>query len=53
MYDLEKDPKEMNNVFNDPAYSDILIEMKAELARLQKQYGDSEEAARALIPLEK
>ncbi len=52
MYDLEKDPKEMNNIINDPAYKDILLEMKAELARLQVQYGDSEEAAEKLIPIQ-
>jgi len=49
MYDLEKDPTEMTNVIDDPSYSEILIEMKAELKDVQKQYGDSESAARKLI----
>lgn len=49
LFDLEKDPKEMMNVIEDPAYADVLKEMQAELAKLQEQYGDSEEAARLLI----
>ena len=49
MYDLEKDPKEMNNIIDDSSYAEVLVEMQEELARLQKEYGDSEEAARALI----
>ena len=49
MYDLEKDPKEMNNIIDDSSYADVLVEMKEELVRLQEKYGDSEEAARALI----
>lgn len=49
LYDLENDPKEMKNVINEPEYSTILEEMKAELLRLQEQYGDSEELARELI----
>ncbi len=49
LYDLEKDPQEMMNVIEDPEYADVLAEMKAELKKLQEKYGDSEEAARALI----
>jgi len=49
LYDLEKDPHEMMNLYEDPAYADVVTELKAELLRLQEQYGDSEEAARALI----
>jgi len=50
LYDLENDPSEMNNIIDDPAYSEILAELKAELARLQNYYGDSEEAAKTLLP---
>ncbi len=50
MYDLEKDPKEMNNIIADPEYAKTLEEMKAELARLQREYGESEESIKALIP---
>jgi len=40
LYDLEKDPKEMNNVFGDPAYTDIAKELKVELKRLREKYKD-------------
>ena len=42
LYDLEKDPREMMNVIADPAYADVLVEMRAELERLQKEYQDEE-----------
>jgi len=41
LYDLEKDPKEMMNVIDDPGYAEVLVEMKKELKKLQEQYGDS------------
>jgi arylsulfatase A-like enzyme len=37
LYDLEKDPQEMQSVYDDPAYADMVREMKAELARLQQE----------------
>jgi len=40
LFDLVKDPKEMNNVYNDPAYQDVVRELKAELKRLQDELGD-------------
>ncbi len=46
LYDLKEDPHEMNNVISDPAYTDVRDRLKAEITRLQKQYGDSESLAR-------
>jgi len=43
LYDLQNDPQELNNVYNDPAYADAAEELKLELKRLRKVYGDSEE----------
>ncbi len=40
LYDLEKDPHEMRNVLADPAYADIVKDLKAELKRLRKKYKD-------------
>jgi len=40
LFDLRKDPAELNNVVNDPAYGDVVTELKAELARLQGKVGD-------------
>lgn len=41
LFDLEKDPNELNNRINDPEYSDVLKSMKAELKQQQKFYGDN------------
>lgn len=38
LYDLEKDPREMKSVYNDPAYADVVQRLKAELQRLQRLY---------------
>ena len=40
LFDLEKDPREMNNVANDPAYAAIRRQLTDELHRLQADYGD-------------
>jgi hypothetical protein len=42
LFDLRKDPREMNNVYGDPAYAKVTAELKAELERLRKQYGETE-----------
>jgi arylsulfatase A-like enzyme len=42
LYDLEKDPREMNNLYDDPSYSTVLPELKSRLVELQKQYRDEE-----------
>ena len=49
LYDLEQDPRELNNVYDDPAYANIVKEMKTELKRLQEYYGDSEELAQKFL----
>jgi arylsulfatase A-like enzyme len=41
LYDLKKDPREMKNVLNDPAYVDIVKELTVELKRLRKKYKDT------------
>lgn len=38
LYDLQKDPGEMHNLVDDPAYHSVLEQMKLELERLKKQY---------------
>jgi arylsulfatase A-like enzyme len=40
LFDLEKDPREMNNVADDPAYAAIRRQLTEELHRLQAEYGD-------------
>ncbi len=41
LFDLEKDPYEINNVYNDPAYADIIPTLKDELHELQRAVGDT------------
>ncbi len=40
LFDLKKDPMEMNNVYGDPAYAGVVKELKAELIRLRKKLED-------------
>jgi arylsulfatase A-like enzyme len=40
LFDLEKDPHEMNNVVDDPAYAGVVRELKDEMYRLQADVGD-------------
>ncbi len=40
LYDLEKDPHEMHNVIHDPRYTEIVADLKSQLKRLMKKYGD-------------
>jgi len=40
LYDLAKDPREMNNVYNQPEYADVVEKLKAELTRLQQELKD-------------
>ena len=38
LYDLEKDPREMKSVYDNPNYAGVVQELKSEIARLQNQY---------------
>ncbi len=40
-YDMQKDPYEMHNAINDPAYADIIANMKIRLKQLRKEVGDT------------
>ncbi|WP_017258514.1 sulfatase family protein [Pedobacter arcticus] len=41
LYDLAKDPHEMHNLYQDPAYQQTLVDLKVQLTKLQKQYKDT------------
>ena len=53
LYDRKKDPREMKNVYNDPAYAGVVKELKEKLAALRVKYKDSEELDRKYIELYK
>jgi len=44
LYDLEKDPAEMNSVYNDASYRKVVKKLKKELLKQKKLVGDSDEA---------
>ena len=50
LYDLKEDPNELNNIYENPAYAKVVKQLKAELRKLQKQYGDSDELAKSFLP---
>ena len=41
LYDLESDPKEMNNLYGKPGYEEVTRTMMKKLAAAQEQYNDS------------
>jgi arylsulfatase A-like enzyme len=42
LYDLQADPHELHNRYDDPAYADLMHELKTELKNLQRKYDDTE-----------
>jgi arylsulfatase A-like enzyme len=42
LFDLRKDPREMRNVYDDPAYAKVREELRRELYRLKEHYQDTE-----------
>ncbi|WP_434035580.1 sulfatase family protein [Formosa sp. 4Alg 33] len=49
LYDRKKDPNEMKNVVDDPAYADVVVKLKKQLADLRAQYGDSSELDQKIL----
>ncbi|MCG1037450.1 sulfatase family protein [Polaribacter sargassicola] len=49
LYDRKKDPNEMKNVIDDPAYADIVVKLKQQLADLRAQYGDSSQLDQEIL----
>jgi arylsulfatase A-like enzyme len=50
LYDLEKDPNEMRNVYNDPAYAEVREDLHKRLLDLREKYGDSDELMNSFLP---
>ena len=51
LYDREKDPNEMNNVYNDSEYAEVVTDLKAKLQDMRKQYKDSPELDQKYIDM--
>ena len=43
-YDLKKDPEEMVNRYDDPAYRDIVAQLKAKLQAMRTELKETDEA---------
>ncbi|MGX1928118.1 sulfatase family protein [Flagellimonas sp. 2504JD4-2] len=51
LYDRKKDPQEMNNVYADPAYADVVKALHKKLDELRVKYKDSDELNQHYIDL--
>lgn len=51
LYDRQKDPNEMNNVYNDPDYALVVKELNQQLLELRKKYKDSKELDQQYIDI--
>jgi arylsulfatase A-like enzyme len=49
LYDRKNDPQEMNNVYADPAYVDVIADLKIMLAEIRVEYKDSEDLDKKFI----
>jgi arylsulfatase A-like enzyme len=53
LYDRKNDLQEMNNVYNDPAYADVVEKLHKDLDKMRLKYGDSEELDKKYLELNK
>jgi arylsulfatase A-like enzyme len=49
LYDRKNDPQEMHNIYNDPAYKEVVIDLKFKLEGLRNKYQDSAELDKKFI----
>jgi N-acetylglucosamine-6-sulfatase len=49
LYDLKRDPHELNNVYDDPAYADVRAELKDRLAERKEALGDEDDQYPELV----
>ena len=40
LYDLQSDPHEVNNLYGDPKYDDVVKRLRADMLRLRRKTGD-------------
>ena len=53
LYDRKKDPMEMNNVYDDPAYAETVAQMKEKLTAIREKYKDSDDLSEQYIDIYK
>lgn len=49
LYDLEKDPHELMNVYHDPTYGEVVKRLKQKLFQIKQELGDTDEPYPALM----
>ena len=42
LYDLEEDPKEMNNLYGNPDYAEVITDLKQRLARVRSELNETD-----------
>jgi arylsulfatase A-like enzyme len=52
LYDLEKDPEELNNVYASPAYASVRDSLHEKLSQLREQYLDSDELTQQFLQVD-
>ena len=53
LYDLEKDPNELKNLYGAPAYTELAEKLTRQLCQLQAKYKDSDGLAKSVTPKNK
>jgi arylsulfatase A-like enzyme len=48
LFDLRNDPKELRNIYNDPAQKEVVAKLKEELSRLKRELKDDDQFANEL-----
>jgi uncharacterized sulfatase len=43
LYDLRNDPAEMKNVYDDPEYAEVVIQLKAQLHQMRQEFNETDE----------
>ncbi len=50
LFDIQRDPLEMKNVYNEPSYASVKADLNKRLDKLRLRYKDSEASARSFLP---
>jgi len=53
LYDRKRDVHEMKNVYGDPEYKDVVVDLKKRLTELRVKYGDSDELQQKYLEMTK
>ena len=51
LYDLQEDPYEDHNAYNDPQYQNIIKQMKKEMMRLRTETGDTDASRPVMLDI--